>query len=254
MNYKYIKFKVFRLDGGASLTTDKTNELAKLKKKLEMAQLKKRKYELQKKLQSANLKKQKAQTKLQAANLKKQKAQTKVPPIGLPNMARLTSIPKEDINTYNKYLDIFDLPDLSDKFMKYYQLKRYGRLAILENNTHYAFLNIHHNTIKLTPTGLYINFKFNNQICTLTFHKSGDQNNRIHLKNLVTKSNLPIKVKMNQYGPDETDYEFSIIDQQPSIFFTIAKNLINILNEFYKKLNEWRKLSTQEQIKLNYYW
>ena len=62
------------------------------------------------------------------------------------------------------------------------------------------------------------------------------------------------KLEINKEDQNDSDYEISIIDQQPSIFFTIAKKLINILNEFYKKLNEWRKLSTQEQIKLNYYW
>lgn len=243
MNYKYIKYKVFRLDGGASLT----NEVANMKLKLEMATKRKKSAEL------ANLKRKYELKKRQVANLKKQKVSAKVQPTGI---VRQLSIPDEDVNTYNKYLDRFNLPDLYDKFMKYYQLKRNGRLVVLENNMYYAFLNIHPNTIQLTNSGLYINFKFNNQIGTLTLHKSIVRGNRIHLKSVIngTTSHLPIKVKMNQYGSDKTDSEISIINQQPSIFFTIAKNLINILNEFYKKLNEWKKLSPQEQIKLNYYW
>ena len=44
MNYNYIKYKVFRLDGGASFTTNKRkyDELNELKKKFELTKKKKR--------------------------------------------------------------------------------------------------------------------------------------------------------------------------------------------------------------------
>ena len=141
--------------------------------------------------------------------------------------------------------------------MKYYQIKHDRELTIYNNNYDYAYLNNNIKTIQFTNSGLYINFIFNEDICTLSLHKSDNLINRIHIKNTVDNRFLSLKIKMNQYGPfyGKTDYEISIIDNQPpSIFFTIAKNLINILNEFYKKLNEWSNLSSEEKSKLNYYW